>query len=60
VGPAASANAAPALQISARLARYDAPWFVVPADIKWFTRVVVAAAVIDALESLDQVEYINQ
>jgi PPK2 family polyphosphate:nucleotide phosphotransferase len=30
----------------------DAPWFVVPADNKWFTRVVVAAAVIDALESL--------
>ena len=31
----------------------DAPWFVVPADNKWFTRVVVAAAVIDALESLN-------
>ena len=31
----------------------NAPWFVVPADNKWFTRVVVAAAVIDALESLD-------
>ena len=31
----------------------DAPWFVVPADNKWFTRVVVAAAVIDALDSLD-------
>ena len=31
----------------------DAPWFVVPADNKWFTRVVVAAAVIDALASLD-------
>ena len=30
-----------------------APWFVVPADNKWFTRLVVAAAVIDALESLD-------
>jgi hypothetical protein len=29
-----------------------APWCVVPADNKWFTRVVVAAAVIDALESL--------
>jgi hypothetical protein len=25
----------------------------VPADTKWFTRLVVAAAVIDALESLD-------
>jgi PPK2 family polyphosphate:nucleotide phosphotransferase len=31
----------------------DAPWYVVPADNKWFTRVVVAAAVIDALDSLD-------
>ena len=30
----------------------DSPWYVVPADNKWFTRVVVAAAVIDALASL--------
>jgi len=30
-----------------------APWYVVPADNKWFTRVVVAAAVVDALASLD-------
>lgn len=30
----------------------DSPWYVVPADHKWFTRVVVAAAVIDALDSL--------
>jgi hypothetical protein len=30
----------------------DAPWYVVPADNKWFTRVVVAAAVIDTLTSL--------
>src|SRR5437016_1905183 len=30
-----------------------APWYVVPADNKWFTRVVVGAAVIDALASLD-------
>ena len=29
-----------------------APWYVVPADNKWFTRMVVAAAVIDALASL--------
>ena len=29
------------------------PWYVVPADNKWFTRVVVAAAVIDALGSLN-------
>ena len=31
----------------------DSPWYVVPADNKWFTRVIVAAAVIDALSSLD-------
>ena len=30
-----------------------APWYVVPADNKWFTRVVVAAAVIETLEDLD-------
>jgi polyphosphate kinase 2 (PPK2 family) len=31
----------------------ESPWYVVPADNKWFTRVVVAAAVIDTLASLD-------
>lgn len=31
----------------------EAPWFVVPADNKWFTRLVVAGAVVDALQSLD-------
>lgn len=30
-----------------------APWYVVPADNKWFTRVVVASAVIDTLAALD-------
>jgi PPK2 family polyphosphate:nucleotide phosphotransferase len=30
-----------------------APWYVVPADNKWFTRLVVAAAVIETLASLD-------
>jgi PPK2 family polyphosphate:nucleotide phosphotransferase len=30
-----------------------APWYVVPADNKWFTRIVVAAAVIDAIAELD-------
>jgi PPK2 family polyphosphate:nucleotide phosphotransferase len=29
-----------------------APWYVVPADRKWFTRLVVAAAIARALESL--------
>jgi PPK2 family polyphosphate:nucleotide phosphotransferase len=31
----------------------EAPWYVVPADHKWFTRLVVAAAVIDSLLSLN-------
>jgi PPK2 family polyphosphate:nucleotide phosphotransferase len=31
----------------------EAPWFVVPADSKWFTRLVVAAAVVEALASLE-------
>ena len=31
----------------------EAPWYVVPADKKWFTRLVVADAVVDALEGLD-------
>ena len=31
----------------------DAPWYVVPADNKWFTRVIVAAAVIETLASID-------
>src|SRR5438876_10132547 len=31
----------------------EPPWYVVPADNKWFTRVIVGSAVIDALASLD-------
>jgi PPK2 family polyphosphate:nucleotide phosphotransferase len=31
----------------------DSPWYVVPADNKWFTRLVVAAVVIDSLASLN-------
>ena len=31
----------------------QAPWYVVPADNKWFTRVVVASAVIEAMADLD-------
>ena len=31
----------------------EAPWFVVPADNKWFTRLVVAAAMVEAVEKLD-------
>ena len=30
-----------------------APWFVIPADNKWFTRLAVAAAVVDALDDLN-------
>jgi PPK2 family polyphosphate:nucleotide phosphotransferase len=33
-----------------------APWYVVPADNKWFARVVIAAAVVDAMEEL-QLDY---
>jgi PPK2 family polyphosphate:nucleotide phosphotransferase len=33
--------------------RAHAPWFVVPADKKWFTRLVVASALVEALESLE-------
>ena len=30
-----------------------APWYVVPADRKWFTRLVVSAAIIDTIQSID-------
>src|SRR5213083_642738 len=30
-----------------------APWYIVPADNKWFTRLVVAAAIIETLDDLD-------
>ena len=33
--------------------RDGAPWYVVPADNKWFTRLVVAGAVAKAMEGLD-------
>jgi PPK2 family polyphosphate:nucleotide phosphotransferase len=29
-----------------------APWYVIPADNKWFTRVVVAAAVVETMEEM--------
>jgi PPK2 family polyphosphate:nucleotide phosphotransferase len=34
-------------------ANHNAPWYVVPADNKWFTRLVVAAAVVHALEGMN-------
>ena len=33
--------------------RPAAPWFVVPADHKWFTRLVIAGAIVEAIEALD-------
>jgi PPK2 family polyphosphate:nucleotide phosphotransferase len=33
--------------------RREAPWYVVPADNKWFSRLVVAAALVEAMERLD-------
>ena len=30
----------------------NAPWYVVPADNKWYTRLVVASAIVDALDDL--------
>jgi polyphosphate kinase 2 (PPK2 family) len=33
--------------------RDEAPWYVVPADNKWFTRLVVAGAVAEAMRGLD-------
>jgi polyphosphate kinase 2 (PPK2 family) len=31
----------------------ESPWYVIPADHKWFTRIAVAQVIIDTLESLD-------
>ena len=31
----------------------EAPWYVVPADNKWFTRLVVSCVLVDTLESLN-------
>jgi PPK2 family polyphosphate:nucleotide phosphotransferase len=30
-----------------------APWYVVPADNKWFSRLIVAAAIVETMEKLD-------
>ena len=40
-------------QAIAATAAPHAPWFVVPADNKWFTRLVVVAAINEALDELD-------
>ena len=31
----------------------EAPWYVVPADNKWFARLVIAEAIVEAMEGLD-------
>ena len=31
----------------------EAPWYVIPADNKWFTRLAIASAIVDTLEGLD-------
>jgi PPK2 family polyphosphate:nucleotide phosphotransferase len=36
-----------------RTATDNAPWYVVPADNKWFTRLVVSAVIVETLQSLD-------
>jgi len=36
-----------------RTASEHAPWYVVPADNKWFTRFLVAEAVVDALKRMN-------
>ncbi|HYL73824.1 MAG TPA: polyphosphate kinase 2 family protein [Bryobacteraceae bacterium] len=37
----------------ANTATEHAPWHVVPADNKWFTRIVVSSVIVETLESLD-------
>jgi hypothetical protein len=37
----------------ANTATPHAPWFVIPADNKWFTRLAVAAAIVDTLDDLN-------
>ena len=36
-----------------RTATKHAPWYVIPADNKWFARLAVASAVVEALDGLD-------
>jgi len=39
-------------EMIAATSKKHAPWYVVPADNKWYTRLVVAAAIVDAMEEL--------
>ncbi len=40
-------------EMIANTATEQAPWYVVPADNKWFTRLVVSTVIVDTLEALD-------
>jgi PPK2 family polyphosphate:nucleotide phosphotransferase len=40
-------------QMIASTSKKHAPWYAVPADNKWYTRMVVAAAIVDALDELN-------
>jgi len=39
-------------EMIANTATEHAPWYVVPADNKWYTRVIVSAAIVDTLQKL--------
>jgi len=39
-------------QMIRHTATESSPWYVVPADNKWYTRLIVSAAVVDAMSSL--------
>ena len=40
-------------QALSRTSTTHAPWFIVPADHKWFTRLVISELIVEALEGLD-------
>jgi PPK2 family polyphosphate:nucleotide phosphotransferase len=40
-------------EVIANTSTPHAPWFVIPADNKWFTRLAVAAAIVDTLDGLN-------
>ena len=40
-------------QMIRHTATRHAPWYVIPADNKWYSRIVIAAAIIDTLRKLD-------
>ena len=40
-------------QALSRTSTKHAPWFIIPADHKWFMRLAIAEVVVEALESLD-------